>query len=161
MTYREWKDARQKSVNDLPLIFAFSNKQFEEALEKRGLTWETAGKIYSIGAGGYYLEKDKAVIEAFFDKRDDLPELMKDYDFAVDAFYYEMCNHEYGINWQRNWDVLSCFAEKELKYYEDDYGEGEAITKYFDDMGLENSTRMAYAEARRRYFKTARENNWL
>ena len=32
-------------------------------------------------------------------------EFIADYEHAYDAFFYEMGNHEYHINWQGDWDA--------------------------------------------------------
>jgi hypothetical protein len=159
MTYKEYKDARQGEFNDLPVHWAFGEKQFNEMVEKLGVSADN--KLVSIGAGGYILKKDLPLLDAFMGKKDQLPELMKDPVFAEDAIYYEMCDHEYAINWQRNWDVLSCFSKGELKYYEDDYSEAAAISKYFDDLGWTEETKGAFFAARKRYFKDARKNDWF
>ena len=117
MTYREYRETKQKEVNDLPLFFAFSNKQLDEALEKRNATVKD---IYRLGdTGGFYLKKDAEIIRAYFSKDNQLPALMKDYDFAVEAFLYEMNNHEYAINWQGDWDVCAVFCDKEPEFSED------------------------------------------
>lgn len=154
MTYTEYKNARQGEFDALPIFWAFSNKQFEEAMQERGLTMNDTDKIFSVGAGGFALKSDKDVILAFLNKKDPLPELMKDPSFAEDAFYYEMCNHEFGINWQGSWDVCSCFGECE---YSNDKGGAE----YLLEMGYGQETVDAYYQAKRRYFKAAEENEWF
>ena len=93
MTYTEYKNARQGEFNALPIFWAFSNRQFEEAMQERGLTMNDTDKIFFIGAGGFALKSDKDAILAFLKKEDPLPEMMKDPAFAEDAFFYEMCNH--------------------------------------------------------------------
>lgn len=161
MTYKEYKEAKQKEVNDLPVFWAFSNAQFKEAMEARGLTENDTDKIYSLGAGGFFLRSDADKVHAYFAAKSPLPKLMKQYAFAKDAIYYEMCNHEYGINWQRNWDVLNCFAEEELPYYEDDYPEDEAIAMYFRDIKWNKTTQKAFWAARKKYFADALKNEWF
>lgn len=154
MTYTEYKSARQGEFNALPIFWAFSNKQFEEAMQERGLTMQDTDRVFSLGAGGYALKRDKEVILAFLNKKDPLPELMKDPSFAEDAFYYEMCNHEYGINWQGDWDVCSCFGDCE-------YSEDKGGADYLTEMGYGQETVDAYYLAKRRYFKAAEENEWF
>ena len=39
---------------------------------------------------------------------------LRDYEHAKNAFKHEMFNHEYAINWQGDWDVISCFCK--VKY---------------------------------------------
>lgn len=154
MNYREYREVKQKSFNELPIFFAFGMRQFKEAMEERGLTEKDTDKIYSLGAGGYYLRSDAPLIRAWFSKKDELPELMKNYEFAEDAFFYEMKNHEFGINSQGDWDVCSCFGDCE---YDDSKGGDE----YLRDMGYGESTVNAYHGAKARYFREALENDWF
>ena len=67
---------------------------------------------------------------------------MQDHDFAVDAYYYEACNHEYGLNWEADWDTLSCFG----------YGKRSE---------LDATQRAYYDEAIRKYWRDAEEGGWL
>lgn len=60
--YAEMKKRHQEEVNQLPLGFAFSNKQFEEMMEKWGLSPADTDKICSIGAGGYIQKKDQSLL---------------------------------------------------------------------------------------------------
>ena len=160
-SYEEYKQKRQEEFNSLPIFFAFGKDQFREQMGKRGLTENDTDKIYSFGSCGFYLKKDADVIHDFINKPDELPELMKDPDFAFSAFYYEMGNHEYHINWQADWDVCNCFAtDIDLKYQGDDlYGEDER-EKYFDQLKWDEKTRNAYRRARAKFLKDADENDW-
>ena len=148
MTYKEWKNRRQSEFNALPIFYAFGQKQFREQMEKRGLTENDTDKIYAIGCGGYYLKSDADVVRAYFEKPDTLPGLMGDSGFAKSAFYYEMCNHEYGINWQGDWDVCQCFGDCE-------YGESKSGPDYLKEMGYGDVTSQAYRDARKKYYKAA------
>lgn len=162
MTYQEYNEARNKEIDALPLFWAFGKLQFMEQLKERGLTMNDLDQVRSFGGGGYYLKKDEEVIFATLSKRDILPELMKDFEFAKDAIYYEMCNHEYSINYyQRNWDVLNCFGDEELTFYEDTYDEYSAIALYMKDLEWEDTTKKAFWAARKQYFKDAEKNNWF
>ena len=156
MNYQQYKKQSQKSFDELPIFFAFSNSQFKEEMEKRGLTEKDVDKVYRLGSGfgGYYLKSDAEIIRAFFNKEDDLPELMQDQDFAVSAFYYEMCNHEYGINYQGDWDVCSCFGN--CKY--DTYKSG---AEYLKEIGYGDNVIRAYQIAKSKYNKAAMENEWF
>ena len=154
MNYREYKEAKQKSVNELPIFWAFSNEQFKEGMEARGLTVDDTDQIYALGAGGYYLRKDADVIRAFFMKKDGLRKMMRAPVFAEEAFYDEMCNHEYGINWQADWDVCRCFGNPE-------YREDAGYEEYLKEMRYSKKVAEAYKTARRRYFKDAAANEWF
>lgn len=94
------------------------------------------------------LKKDRDAIHAFFEKHDpdELPELMKDYDFAYDAFFYEICNHEYIYNWEGDFDVLDCF-------YNIEYAEGKTWRDYLHEVGAREDTIRAFGDALRKYTK--------
>lgn len=152
MTYQEWKEKNQKEFNDLPIFFAFGREQFKKAMEERGLTENDTDKIYRLGdSGGFYLRTDSPIIKAFFEKDgDDLRELMKDHDFAVSAFRYEMDNHEYAINYyQGDWEVVGCFSKKPLEYEDD-----KNYKDYLYEAGLEDLI-PEYQEARESHLKAA------
>lgn len=71
-----------------------------------------------------------------------------DYKYLRNAFLYEMYNHEYGINWQADYDVLSCFGS--VPYH----GESaEALRTYFMELNFTDIQRRAYMDARSQYFK--------
>ena len=54
-------------------------------MEKRGLTENDTDQVYALGAGGYYLRKDADVVRDWFNKPDELPELMKFADLLEKA----------------------------------------------------------------------------
>lgn len=112
MKYKDFSDMLQKKVNDLPMIFAFSNEQLDKALDDMGLSLQDmkGDKLIRMGFGAFCLKSELEHIRGELDKVDDMKrEFIKDYEQAYDAFFYEMGNHEYHINWQGDWDVLSCF----------------------------------------------------
>lgn len=154
-TYEEFKRAEEKRVNECPLFFAFSQEQLDKALEERHATVNDIYQISSI-SGAFYLKKDSQAVRDYFEHETGLEECMKDHDFAVSAFYYEMCNHEYGIDYyQRNWDVLNCFSGFELEYRDDD-----SFKYYLEQMGHPEWLPW-YKEARVQYYKAAKENEWF
>lgn len=154
MTYQEYKAKRQKEFDELPIFFAFSNAQFKEQMEKRGLTENDLDKIYKLGRGGFYLRTDAEKVKAFFNREDELPKLMNNHKFAVSAFYYEMNNHEYAINYyQGDWDVLNCFSDKELEF-----DDNKDYKDYLKEMG-KTIWIPAYEEARRKHYKAA--ESWM
>lgn len=121
MTYQEYRQSEEKAANELPLFFAFGMEQFLEALKKRGYNSleEAKGHVVRVGStGAYCLDKDVDTVKTYYARPNQLPELMKEEAFAVEAFEYEMENHEYAINYyQGDWDVCSCFCNCE---YEED-----------------------------------------
>lgn len=118
----------------------------EQKAEDARIERESAGKMYDpIGHGWYddvefvkrHMSLFNAVASAYEQK-------MTDYDFCFDAFRYEMFNHEYAINWQGNWDVLSMFGKIE---YDHD-GDDQNLTFYFDQLNFTSTQRRAYMDAR-------------
>lgn len=70
-----------------------------------------------------------------------------DFEYLKSAFLSEMYNHEYGINWQADYDVLSAFDyDRSLGWHEDD------IETYFRELGFNSLQRQAYYAARKEYF---------
>ncbi len=72
------------------------------------------------------------------------------YEFWEGAFLYEMRNHEYGINWQGDYDVISCFAH--IKYSDSKYAED-----YLADTNFSETQKRAYMGARKKYFTSYEE----
>lgn len=139
MTYKEYNKQTQDEFNKLPLFWAFSDDQFEKALGERGIKVEEAkDHVYRSKAlmGAFYLKKDAGVIQEYF-KRDRMKELRdlmdKDAGFALEAFEYEMMNHEYPINWEGDYDVASCFGRCE-------FSEEKSGEDYLTELGFNKQT---------------------
>lgn len=100
-SYSTLRERQQKEVNDFPMFFAFSNKQFEEGMKSLGLDPGDTKKIYSIGAGGYIRKTDSDALHAMFDRHtkemaDAIAADETGEGFIFDMFNYELANHEYG-----------------------------------------------------------------
>lgn len=151
MTYKEYREKRQKECNALPIFFAFSDTQFEKCLTERGLTSspEDLKKLVRLPGNGFCLKTDLPKVDAFAES-DNLDELMKDSAFAKDAFAYEMWNHEYAINMQGDWDVCSCFGTCE-------YADGKTYVDYLKEMGFGDDIIDAYFEAKSAYLKESNQ----
>lgn len=149
MTYKEYREKWDKKVNALPIFYAFSNEQFEKAMNERGLTVDDTDKIYRLGnTGGYYLKTDADKIRACFGKNrhKELMNLMENEDgFAYEAFEYEMYNHEYPINWQGDYDVCFCFGPCE-------YAEDKDGTDYLTDIGYSQKVINEYKRAAKKVY---------
>lgn len=153
MTYQEYKEQRQNEFNNLPIFYAFSDEQFEKAMNERGLTMQDTGKIYSIGNGGFYLRSDADKVREWFNKPDPIKELMENPKFAEDAFYYEMGNYEYHINhYQGDWDVCSCFGDCE-------YGNEKTYVDYLKEMGYSETVISAFTRAKKRFWNYVIEHD--
>lgn len=150
-TYKQYKDQRQAEYNRLDIfyIIAFSDKKLEENWEKeaqkRGYSTvdELCKNVYSLGNGAYIPKSEAPKLDEWV-KNDKLNELMQDPEFAESAFLYEMQNHEYCINWQGNYDVLSCFGE--IKYVDSDNPK-----EYMKQLDFNSEIKNAFWKARRRY----------
>lgn len=151
MTYKEWKKQEETQANSLPIFWAFSNQQLSEELSKRGLDInnpEDLKQIVRVGAGGFCLRSDRQTIIDFFNK-DSGKELHgyieNDPKFAREAFLYEMRNHEYPINHQADWEVVSCFGKVKFN----DYAEGE---DYLKELGFSEAVQQIYKECRKQVY---------
>ncbi len=96
-TYQEMRERHQKEVNEFPIGFAFSDKQFVEQMEKWGLPPVTSAVI-GIGAGGFIRKTDK---DAFIEmmarhRREENEAIKRDQEYLCEMFLHEMYNHEYG-----------------------------------------------------------------
>lgn len=78
------------------------------------------------------------------------------YEYLKSAYLSEMFNHEYGINWQADFDTLSAFGNVTW------HGDGEeSLEAYFDELHMSDAQRRAYLDARREYSRQANENGWI
>ena len=117
--YKQLKDKHQKEMNAFPLGAAFSDKQFEEMMQKWGLTVNDADKICSIGGGCFIRKSDN---DAFFEMLDRFKKEKEDAiaadktgkGFIYDMFIYELANHEYCItyDYEETFDALGLTLEK-------------------------------------------------
>ena len=100
-TYQEIRYGKGGSPFDIDgLFFAFSNEQFSEGMKKIGLTIKDTDKIVSIGAGGYLLKSKVDEYKAKINSKEkQLEEFLKDDKNLLNAFIYELDNHEYGYTW--------------------------------------------------------------
>jgi hypothetical protein len=102
-SYLQLKQKQQKEVEAFPMVFAFSNKQFEEGMKKLGLKPEDTDKVYSLkGTGGFYRRSDAKILHDMLNRH------IKEMDEAISAdltgdgfiyemFNYELSNHEYVV----------------------------------------------------------------
>lgn len=74
--------------------------------------------------------------------------LNDDYDYWKNAFVKEMFNHEYGINWQANYDVFSSLFNG-VQYEDDDWN----YELYFKQLDLSPVKMAAFVDARKEYIK--------
>ena len=100
MKYSELKFRHQAEVDAFPLGFAFSESQFNEMMEKWGLTPDDTDKIYHIGMGGYVRKDDAKAMHEMFDRHQAEHEAaMQDDEYLFSMFNYELANHEYCVTY--------------------------------------------------------------
>lgn len=101
-TYLELKTKHQEEVNNFPMAFAFNMKQFEEAMQKLGLTINDTDKIYKIPGRGLIRKTDSPKLKELLDRLNNETKAAIDNDktgdgFIFEMFDYELANHEYCI----------------------------------------------------------------
>ena len=123
----------------------------EEKQEIARIEEEKAGKVFNPVGHGWYADADfvRRHVGLYEAVERRLDEKKNDHDFFQDAFVYEMCNHEYGINWQGNYDTLSAFGPLEYDHKNDD----QDLDFYFDQLDFTATQRRAYRDAAREYFR--------
>lgn len=100
--YAELRARQQQEFNSLPLGFAFSDKQFREAMQTWGLDPEKdLDKICSIGYGGFIQKKDAGLLHTTTARHEAelsaaIAEDRTGDGFIRDMFRYELDNHEYS-----------------------------------------------------------------
>lgn len=97
MTYTEWEKYWQNKYDHFPMGFAFSDKQFEEELERLGV--KSVDDVVGIDYSGFGFIR-KLDVEAYKklnrDYENDKKRMMKNDRFMVDMFLSELADHEYG-----------------------------------------------------------------
>jgi hypothetical protein len=105
-SYYELKKKHQQEVNNFPMAFAFSNKQFEAGMRKLGLEPTDTDKVYFLGGtGGFYRKSDAKALHEMFERHDKEMKEAINADttgdgFICDMFSYELANHEYGYTYE-------------------------------------------------------------
>ena len=159
MKYADFRENRQHSYDEWAnkyAFYAFSDEQFEEGMKKLGLTMETEDlhKIYRGPGGLFYLKEGSDALKAWL-KSDNIEDLIKqDDEFALDAFRYEMNNHEYFYNYEADYDVCSCFCNCE-------YGECKDYKDYLKEGGFDDHVIDLYKQAKRAIHKEWEDNNYF
>ena len=151
MKYSEFRERQQDEVNKLPMYWAFSESQWEKLLKDLGLTEENCKDNLTTFAGAIVRKSDLTMIQETFARLDkEKDEAFKDIEFFKDAAVYEMCNHEYGINMQGDWDVINSLG------FTVRYSDGREL----DECPMSDEQKAAYLEARKEYYRLADENGW-
>lgn len=108
--YAKLKSKHQQEVNDFPMFFAFTNKQFDEGMKKLGLNPEDTDKIYRLDyTGGFYRRSDAKAFRDMLDRQsEEMTAAMSDDDFVYQMFLYELANHEYCITYDLEPTLNAC-----------------------------------------------------
>lgn len=105
--YMELKSKHERMVNDFPMGFAFSDKQFKEAKEKLGV--KNNKELLSLGSGGFIRKADnEAYGKLLISITKDTAEAIQDDDYLYQGFLYELGNHEFCITGDPE-STLDCF----------------------------------------------------
>lgn len=117
--YEELKNKHQQEMNAFPIGACFSQKQFEEMMQKWGLTVHDTDKICSIGGGCYVRKSDYkefiAMEKRFEKERKDAIVADKTGDgYIYQMFLYELANHEYCItyDYEDTFDALGLTVDE-------------------------------------------------
>lgn len=120
--YAELRERQQVEFNKLPLGFAFSNKQFDEMMERWGLdTEKDLDKITRIPYGGFIQKKNLDLFHETVERHSEEMKAAIEADktgegFIYQMFLYELDNHEYGYtgDTEDTLDALGYTAEEVL-----------------------------------------------
>lgn len=121
------------------------NKEEEKAFDE-----EVKGMIYNPVCFSYMNDGDfvNHHIELLNKLEAQKDTMSENYDYWKDAFLREMYNHEYGINWEADYDTLSAFGN--IEYHGEEENE---LKKYFQELKFTDQQKQAYMDARREYYK--------
>lgn len=95
--YEELCIRQQKVFNGLPIAYAFTEDQLLDAMKKLGVKSHRA--LYSGPGGALYRKADSKLIRDTVNQlaKEKMELLLGSYEFAYDAFRYELANHEFCI----------------------------------------------------------------
>ena len=141
---------RNYYIMQVPYISAFRICTTEK--DEKQFKKETAGMIYNPLSFCYvkpeykdFIQKQAALYKAMQDAKKNN---VNDFEFQKNAFLREMFNHEYGINWQADFDTLSAFGR--ITWNRD-----ENINDWFAELKFTDIQKRAYFAARKEYYETA------
>lgn len=119
--YADLKQRQQEEFAAFPMQYAFSDKQFAEAMAAMGLTPADTDKVYRAPGGGIYRREDGPRLKAMMDRFDAELQSAIAADptgdgFVYEMFLYELDNHEYGytLDTEETLDALGYTAEEVL-----------------------------------------------
>ena len=116
MTYRELKERQQQEVNAFPMFAAFSEKQFDEGMQR--LKIKSRKNVLSIGAGVFIRKDDRDAFVSMMKRHTDEVKQACAADQTGDGFIFDM--------------FYSCLADHEYSYTRD-LADGIAATPFTID----------------------------
>ena len=122
--------------------------------EREKLGRKTEKMIFSPVFFAYYYKKDADFVKSGATLLNDLrcaERSNNTFEYWKSAFVYEMFNHEYGINWQADFDVCSCFGDCSGV---EDYTN---VDNLFNACNFSDIQRSAYSAARSEYSSRSAE----
>lgn len=122
--------------------------------ERERIKKKTENMIYNPVAFAYYDKSKEDFVNHHIELYNQFEKIQEqrtyDPEYMESAFYSEMSNHEYYINWQGDWDVCSCFCKCE-------YGSDKTYQDYLKEGGFSEEIITAFETARRKYIKACNE----
>jgi hypothetical protein len=95
MHYTELKKKEEERINNVPIVWGFSDKQIRDNAKEKNIE---VTELKPIGAGGYMRPQDRHLLnEALELNKKEREEWLK--NNLQQAFEYEMANHEYCISY--------------------------------------------------------------
>ena len=142
---REWLQNRRPQEYYYISAFVIKGSKDEVDLEERV---KKENLIYDPTHFSYV--KDIKIVEENIKLRNKLQtaygDMLNDIKKLKSAILYEMYNHEYAINWEGDYEVMSIFF-KNVKY--DDLENAKSKSEYLKSIGCNEEQIKAYMEARR------------
>lgn len=148
-TYQDTEKRRRYLHNyynmqyDYISIFKYcKNEEERNAYEKsiKNMIYNPVGFCYMKKEDAPAIEKQKELLNKLYEIEQ---ELKNTYDYLLEAFKYEMFNHEYAINsYQGNWDTLSAI------YGDIEYDQNDDRRAYYKQLNFNDIQIKAYEDAR-------------
>lgn len=149
---KDYDDYKRKSYflhnyYGMQVDYISSFQIFNNEEERNNFREKVSNMIYNPVGFSYMnnVEFVKSHVELLKQLKKARAEMSDNYEYYKKAFLDEMYNHEYGINYQADYDVLSVFGS--IKYHDED------IEEYFKELNFNDTQKKAYIDARRQYFK--------
>ena len=131
-------------------------KELEDKIKKNNMSYNPISFCYVSEKDVSFCKHQAELLTKLEIKR---AESEKSYDYMKEAFIKEMYNHEYQINWEADFDVLSAFGRipREI-VWERDY----TLNELFDALDFTETQRRAYRDAKKEYYRQIEERGeWL